>query len=53
MTTAFWVAVHHSRVQFCSNAVTGTIIAPAFALFSDVSVMGRRMPIFGPSPRKS
>ena len=32
ITTAFWVAVHQIKVQFCSNGVTGMIIAPAFAL---------------------
>jgi hypothetical protein len=53
MTAAFWVAVHQISVQFCSNGVTGTIIAPAFVLLSDGSVMGRTMPIFGLPPRKT
>src|ERR1700721_2414873 len=34
ITTAFLLASHHIRVQFCSNSVTGTMIAPAFALVS-------------------
>jgi hypothetical protein len=49
---AFWVVVHQSSVQFCSNGVTGTIIAPAFGLFSDGWVMSRRLPIFCIPPRK-
>jgi hypothetical protein len=53
MTMAFCVAVHQSSVQFCSNGVTGTIIAPAFGLFSDGWVMSRTMPIFRIPPRKS
>src|ERR1700733_8044160 len=34
ITTAFLVASHQIRVQFCSNSVPGTMIAPAFALVS-------------------
>src|SRR3984957_11531358 len=53
MTMAFWVAVHQSNVQFCSNGVAGTIIAPAFGLFSDDWFISRTMPIFRIPPRKS
>src|ERR1700758_3078830 len=31
ITTAFLLGSSHRIVQFCSNSVTGTIIAPAFA----------------------
>ena len=34
ITTAFLVASHQNRVQFCSNSVTGMMTAPAFALVS-------------------
>ncbi len=40
MTTAFLVASHQMMVQFCSNSVTGTMIAPAFALVSVSSFLG-------------
>src|SRR5271166_261103 len=33
-TTACLVSASHRMVQFCSNSVTGTMIAPAFALVS-------------------
>src|SRR6516162_9825234 len=41
ITTAFLVASHQMIVQFCSNSVTGTMIAPAFALVSVSCVMSR------------
>src|SRR5215471_12141731 len=57
MTTAFLVASHQIRVQFCSNGVTGTMIAPAFALLSVLvsvfSVMAPSMPIFAGPPSQS
>src|SRR5215475_12008227 len=57
MTTAFLVASHQMRVQFCSNGVTGTMIAPAFALLSALvsvfSVMAPSMPIFAGPPSQS
>ncbi len=34
ITTAFLLGSHQRMVQFCSNSVTGTMIAPAFALVS-------------------
>jgi hypothetical protein len=40
-------------VQFCSNSVTGMMIAPAFGWVSDSFAMGSTMPIFRKSPRKS
>jgi hypothetical protein len=57
MTTAFLVASHQMMVQFCSNGVTGTMIAPAFALPSALvsvfSVMALSMPIFDGPPSQS
>ncbi len=39
MTTAFLVGSCQMMVQFCSNSVTGTMIAPAFGLVSVWSSM--------------
>ena len=39
ITTAFLVGSCQMMVQFCSNSVTGTMIAPAFAWVSVCSVM--------------
>src|SRR5215475_15457780 len=44
ITTAFLVASHQMMVQFCSNGVTGTMTAPAFALVSVSCVMGPECP---------
>jgi hypothetical protein len=34
ITTAFLLASHHIKVQFCSSGVTGMMSAPAFDLVS-------------------
>src|ERR1700730_9957245 len=52
ITTAFLVASHHRIVQFCSNSVTGTMIAPAFALVSVCSVMSAQCRFFAGSQVK-
>src|SRR3954447_10906353 len=48
ITTAFLVASHHSKVQFCSNSVTGTMTAPALALVSVCWVMSAQCRFFAP-----
>src|SRR5215207_2658661 len=56
ITTAFLEGSCQMMVQFCSNSVTGTIIAPALAWVSVwelVSwVITGRLPIFGVPPRE-
>src|ERR1700730_15439256 len=44
ITTAFLLGSCQMIVQFCSNSVTGTMIAPAFALVSAASVASWVMP---------
>src|SRR5229473_1526934 len=46
ITTAFLVASHQISVQFCSNSVTGIMIAPAFALVSVSWVMSAHCRFF-------
>src|SRR5215204_5968753 len=60
ITTAFLVASHQMMVQFCSNSVTGTMIAPALAwvwVSARCSVrfswvMSGTLPIFSGAPSK-
>src|SRR5437763_2738701 len=53
ITTAFLLCSCQRIVQFCSNSVTGTMIAPALALVSVCWVMFGSMPIFCDPPSQS
>jgi hypothetical protein len=46
------LASHHSKVQFCSNSVTGMMTAPAFALVSVCWVISAQCRFFAPGQVK-